>query len=159
MQAGARTEFINHVETIGDCYSVGGGIVLGGSLHGVARVLEAAQLHLRLQQAVLPSLRRSGPSCPGFARRWIFESASRFPVMLMLNQCGHAGRAGVCRPQRTRTQQMDGVWSSRQTGQTEHTDTHGVLAQSCSFSAITLKSKAAHSKLPELAHCQVLPVS
>ena len=48
--------------------------VLRGSLHGVVRVLQAAQLHLRLQEAVLLSGRAT--SCSGLASKWILEPAS-----------------------------------------------------------------------------------
>ena len=44
--------------------------VLRGSVHGVARVLQAAQLHLRLQEAVLlPG--------SGLANKWVFERPRR----------------------------------------------------------------------------------
>ena len=46
--------------------------VLQGSLHGVVRVLQAAQLHLRLQ-AVLLSGRADGGHVPGLASKWILE--------------------------------------------------------------------------------------
>ena len=48
--------------------------VLRGSLHGVARVLQAAKLHLRVQEAVpLPGCRRG----PGLANKWVFERPRR----------------------------------------------------------------------------------
>ena len=47
-----------------------GAEVLRGSVHGVARVLQAAQLHLRLQEAVLlPG--------SGLANKWVFERPSK----------------------------------------------------------------------------------
>ena len=49
--------------------------VLRSSLHGVVRVLQAAQLHLRLQEAVLlPG--RGATFCPEWASKWILEPAS-----------------------------------------------------------------------------------
>ena len=49
--------------------------VLRGSLHGVVRVLQAAQLHLRFQEAVLLPRRADGG---GLASKWILEPASLF---------------------------------------------------------------------------------
>ena len=49
--------------------------VLRGSLHGVVRVLQAAQLHLRLQEACLAAP-MGATSCPGLASKWILEPAS-----------------------------------------------------------------------------------
>ena len=48
--------------------------VLRGSLHGVVRVLQAAQLHLRLQEAVLLPGRADGGHV--LASKWILEPAS-----------------------------------------------------------------------------------
>ena len=51
--------------------------VLRGSLHGVVWVLQAAQLRLRLQEAVLlPRRADGGHACPGLASKWILEPAS-----------------------------------------------------------------------------------
>ena len=47
--------------------------VLRSSLHGVVRVLQAAQLHLRLQELAAPM---GATSCPGLASKWILEPAS-----------------------------------------------------------------------------------
>ena len=48
--------------------------VLRGSLHGVVWVLQAAQLRLRLQEAVLLPRRADGGH--GLASKWILEPAS-----------------------------------------------------------------------------------
>ena len=51
--------------------------VLRGSLHRVVRVLQAAQLHLRLQETVSCLAAPIGAtSCPGLASRWILDPAS-----------------------------------------------------------------------------------
>ena len=51
--------------------------MLRGSLHGVVWVLQAAQLHLRLQEAVLCLAAPMGAtSCPALASKWILEPAS-----------------------------------------------------------------------------------
>ena len=50
--------------------------VLRSSLHRIVRVLQAAQLHLRFQEAVLLPGRAGATSCPGLASKWILEPAS-----------------------------------------------------------------------------------
>ena len=51
--------------------------VLRGSFRGVVWVLQAAQLHLRLQEAVLlPGRAEGATSCAGLASKWILEPAS-----------------------------------------------------------------------------------
>ena len=50
--------------------------VLRGSLHRVARVLQAAQLHLRLQESSCLAAPMGATSCPGLASRCILEAAS-----------------------------------------------------------------------------------
>ena len=56
--------------------------MLRGSLHGVVRVLQAAQLHLRLQEAVLLPGRADG----GHVLQWILKNHKR----------AHEFREGVC---------------------------------------------------------------
>ena len=50
--------------------------VLRGSLHGVVRVLQAAQLHLRLQETVLLPRRADGGHVLPRVGKWILEPAS-----------------------------------------------------------------------------------
>ena len=50
--------------------------VLRGSLHGVVRVLQAAQLHLRFQEAVLLPCRADGGHVLPRVGQWILEPAS-----------------------------------------------------------------------------------